>query len=106
MKKDRRQKTEDRRLTEREVRHVAKLAQLTLTLLEVEKMQKQLSEVLDYIAVLNRVETKTVEPTSQVTGLENVLREDNKEKSLSQKEALSGAKNKHQGRFEVKAIFK
>lgn len=92
-------------LTEEEVRHVAKLAKLSLIPQEVKKFQKQLSEVLEYVAVLNKLDTSKVEPTSQVTGLENILREDKKGSSLSQKEVLSGAKDTHKRMFKIKAIF-
>ena len=37
---------------------------------------KQLSDVLAYINILNEVETSDVQPTTQVTGLENVYRND------------------------------
>ena len=97
--------TKKTKLSVEEVRHVAKLAKLELGANEIEKFQKQLSEILDYVAILNEVETGKVEPTSQVTGLENVFRKDKAEKGLSQDEALSGAKNKDQGRFKVKAIL-
>lgn len=93
------------RLAEKEVEHVAKLANLTLTKEEVETFQKQLSEVLGYVEILGEVDTSNVEPTSQVTGLENVFREDKTGESLSQDEALSGAKSKENGHFKVKAIF-
>jgi len=106
MKRNVKLKTKNSKLSEDKVRHVAKLAKLELGANEIEKFQKQLSEILDYIEMLKEVETKDVEITSQVTGLENVFREDKVEKSLSQEEALSGAKNKHQGRFKIKAIFK
>lgn len=92
-------------LTKSQVKHVAKLADLKLTEREVAKFQKQLSEVLDYTAQLDELETKGVEPTSQVTGLENVFREDEPEPSLSQTEAISGAKRKEKGFFRTKAIF-
>jgi aspartyl-tRNA(Asn)/glutamyl-tRNA(Gln) amidotransferase subunit C len=105
MKRNVKLKTKNAKLTEEEVRHVAKLAKLELGADEIEKFQKQLSEILDYVALLNEVETGKVEPTSQVTGLENVFRKDKVEKSLSQEEALFGAKNKQQGRFKVKAIL-
>ena len=105
MKRNVKLKTKNSKLSEDKVRHVAKLAKLELGVNEIEKFQKQLSEILDYIAILNEVETGKVEPTSQVTGLENVFREDKMEKSLSQEEALSGAKNKLQGRFKIKAIL-
>jgi aspartyl-tRNA(Asn)/glutamyl-tRNA(Gln) amidotransferase subunit C len=78
-------------LTKEEVKHIAKLAKLKLTEEEVEKFQKQLSEVLEYMKVLNEVETGRVEPTAQVTGLENVFREDEVSPSLEPNEALSCA---------------
>lgn len=98
-------KSQNSKLTTEEVRHTAKLAQLTLTDLEIEKFTTQLSEVLDYIGKLNEVETTGVEPTSQVTGLENVFREDKTKPCLSQEEALSGAKDKEDGYFKTKAVF-
>ncbi|MDP3888782.1 MAG: Asp-tRNA(Asn)/Glu-tRNA(Gln) amidotransferase subunit GatC [bacterium] len=93
------------KLTTQQVEHVAKLANLTLTKDEVKTFQKQLSEVLGYVEILSEVDTSKVEPTSQVTGMENVLRDDKTGKSLSQDEALSGTKNKERGCFKVKAIF-
>ena len=95
----------NKKLTEEKVKHVAKLAGLTLSSEEVKKFQEQLSDVLDYVEVLNELKTDKVEPTSQVTGLEDVFREDEVGECLTQKEALSGAKEKHQRRFKVKAIF-
>ncbi len=92
-------------LTEQEVKHVAKLARLSLTSEEVKKFQEQLSEVLAYIEVLKEVKTEKTEPTSQVTSLENVFREDKSQASLSQKEILSGTKETHQGFFKIKRIL-
>jgi len=63
-------------LTEDQVRHIAKLARIRLTDEEVKKFSKQLSGVLDYMDVLNEVDTKKVAETSQVTGLKNVMEED------------------------------
>lgn len=87
------------------VSHVAKLANLPLKSEEKEKFEKQLSEILAYIEKLKEVDTKNVEATSQVTGLENVTREDETSPSLSQKEALSNTKSQHNGLFKVKAIL-
>lgn len=87
------------------VSHVAKLANLDLTDEEKKKFTSQLSSILDYFRQLNKVDTKDVEPTSQVTGLENVTREDKPSPSLSQEEVLKNTKSKHNGLFKVKAIF-
>lgn len=88
-----------------DVYHVAKLANLQLKPGEEEKFAKQLSEVLDYIQKLNEVDTSDVQPTSQVTGLENVLKEDVADSSLTQEEALSNAPSQQNGFFKVKGIF-
>ncbi|MCJ7804642.1 Asp-tRNA(Asn)/Glu-tRNA(Gln) amidotransferase subunit GatC [Patescibacteria group bacterium] len=94
------------KLSEKEVKHVAKLAKLGLTPSEVKKFQEQLSEVLAYMEILKEVKTEKTEPTSQVTSLENVFREDKAKTSLSQKEVLSGAKQNYQSFFKIKRILK
>lgn len=88
-----------------DISHVAKLANLPLTDVEKKKFEKQLSETLDYVNQLEEIDTKNVEPTSQVTGLENVIREDQTTPSLSQDEVLKNTKSKHNGFFKVKAIL-
>ena len=59
-----------------DVKHVAKLANLTLKPGEEEKFKEQFEETLKTIDVINELDTSGVEPTSQVTGLTNVTRED------------------------------
>lgn len=88
-----------------DVKHVAKLAELKINPQDEEKFEAQLEEVLGYIDKLNRIDTKDVEITSQTTGLENVSRDDKATSSLTQEEATSQTKLKHNGFFEVKAIL-
>lgn len=63
-------------LKKSEIEHIAKLARLDLDKKELEKYGEQLSGVLSYIEQLSEVNTDTIEPTAQVTGLQNVFRED------------------------------
>lgn len=93
------------KLTPDQIKHIAKLANLNLTLKDLAKFQQQLSKVLDYFEILNNVDTTGVEPTSQVTGLENVFKNDQIQSSLTSQKALSGTKSQHQGYFKVKSIF-
>jgi aspartyl-tRNA(Asn)/glutamyl-tRNA(Gln) amidotransferase subunit C len=88
-----------------DVNHVARLANLTLSEEEKEKFEKQLEETAQYVEGLNEVETKDTEPTSQVTGLENITREDEVKPSLTQDQALKNAKSTHNGFFKVKGIL-
>ena len=87
-----------------DVKKVAKLANLPLTNEETNKFEKQLEETLSYIESLKEIDTDKMDPTNQVTGLENVLREDTAKPSLSQKDALQNAKT-HNGFFKVKGIL-
>lgn len=63
-------------LSNQEVQHIAQLARLGLKNGEAEKFSKQLNEILGYVELLKEVDTEDVQPTSQVTGLENVSRKD------------------------------
>ncbi len=64
------------KLSHDEVRHIAKLARLSLTDEEVGQFTVQLSEVLEYVEKLQEIDTEGVAETSQVTGLEDVYRPD------------------------------
>jgi aspartyl-tRNA(Asn)/glutamyl-tRNA(Gln) amidotransferase subunit C len=63
-------------LTDTEIEHIAKLARIELSDEMRARMKRDLSEVLDYIALLERVDTSGVEPLYQVTGLQNQTRAD------------------------------
>lgn len=94
------------KLTKGQVKHVAKLANLSLTSEEEEKYSKQLSKILDYIGQLNQVDTKNVEPTFNVSSQSNVMDEDKIGECLSDEDALSNAPKKMNGFFVTKGVFK
>lgn len=95
------------KVSQDDVKHIAKLANLKLTEEEINKFTPQLSTIVDYISELSEVDTKDTEPTSQTTGLTDVVREDKvmSGESLSQDQALSGTEEVHNGYFKVKAIL-
>lgn len=66
-------------LTKDEVRHIAHLARLRLSDEEVGKFSNQLTDILGWIEMLNEVDTSGTVETSQVTGLQNVVRTDDVE---------------------------
>lgn len=94
-------------LTKQDVLHVAKLANLTLTPKEVEIFAQQLSSVVESFDELSQVDTTDTIPTSQVTGLIDVWREDVLQpvSTLTQDEALSGTEKTHNGHFVVDYVF-
>lgn len=88
-----------------DINRVATLANIPLTDAEKKKLESQLKETLKYVEVLEEVDTKKVEPTSQVTGLENVTREDKSQASLSQEAALSNTQKTYDGYIMVPGIL-
>ena len=63
-------------LSKEDVQHIASLARIRLSDAELESFQKDLGITLDFVGRLNEVDTADTAPTSQVTGLANVYRED------------------------------
>ncbi|MDP2709376.1 MAG: Asp-tRNA(Asn)/Glu-tRNA(Gln) amidotransferase subunit GatC [bacterium] len=94
-------------LSKEEIQHIAKLARLELTEAELEKYGGQLSAVLSYIDQLKEVDVTGAEPTAQVTGLENVLRDDTvRDWEAEEVEAALKDAPEREGRFiKVKRII-
>ena len=63
-------------ISERDVKHIAKLARIGLTSTELEKFQKELSSILSYIEKLKEVDISRAEIVSHSVKVGNVTRED------------------------------
>ena len=68
-------------------------------------LEKQLEETLDYVQKLEEVDVRSTVPTSQVTDLENVTRDDIAQPSLTQENALKNAKSTYNGFIMTEAIL-
>ncbi len=75
-------------ITTDDVRHLAQLSNLQLADEEVDSLRGDLENILGYIDQLSELDTSGVEPTYQVTGLENVWRDDEVDKSTVSREEL------------------
>ncbi len=92
-------------LTKEEVIKISQLARIALTEDEVEKFQKELSTVLDYVEELKQVNVDGLEEVSQVTGLVNVQRDDKVIESDIKEELFKNAPEMKDGFYKVKAIL-
>jgi len=63
-------------LTRDDVLKLARLARLTVTDEEADRYREELSAILQYVELLQQADLTGLEPTSQVTGLKNVTRDD------------------------------
>ncbi|MFC2430946.1 MAG: Asp-tRNA(Asn)/Glu-tRNA(Gln) amidotransferase subunit GatC [Candidatus Saccharimonas sp.] len=63
-------------ITNDDVRHLAQLSSLQMSDAEVESLRADIEKIINYINQLDELDTDGVEPTYQVTGLQNVWRDD------------------------------
>jgi aspartyl-tRNA(Asn)/glutamyl-tRNA(Gln) amidotransferase subunit C len=83
------------------VRHVARLARLGLDAGEQERMQRELSGILEHIETIQSLDLDDVPPTSHVVHIENVVREDEVRPCLDRDLALREAPATREGGFLV-----
>lgn len=83
------------------VEYVAELSKLRLTDEEKDLMGKDLTRVLKYMEVLNRLDTENVQPLTHVSGVENVFREDVASESFGRDKILQNAIAVADGCFKV-----
>lgn len=89
------------------VEHIAELAKIPVSEKEKVDLAEGFNKTLAVVDKFFKIDVAGVEPTHQVTGLENILREDkvDNKKMLSQEQALSNTENKYNGYFVVGQIL-
>ena len=98
-------------ISKEEIKHIAELARIKLTEKEKDKMTKELGAILGYIDKLKEVNTEGVEPIAHITGMENILREDEPSKKPLEDQAADAVKlikmapKKKDNFVKVKAVF-
>ena len=96
------------KITEQEVRYVAGLANLKLTDAEVARFQADLDGILEHIGKLNEIDTRNVEPMSQVlydAEETATLRADAPAPPLGNQAALANAPQPGAGYFKVPIVI-
>ncbi|MDD5260135.1 MAG: Asp-tRNA(Asn)/Glu-tRNA(Gln) amidotransferase subunit GatC [bacterium] len=93
------------KITSKEVEYVARLARLSLSEKEKEKMTAQLDSILQYMDTLNKLDTNNIEPTSHVLPLNNVWREDVARPSTPRDKILANAPDQAEGFYKVKKVI-
>ena len=95
-------------VTIEEVKKLAKLSHLKLSEQEAEKYQAELNAILGYVEQLQSVGIEGLEPTYQVSGNKNVVREDVVDQSLYQttlQKLMSNAPGQIDGQLKVKKVL-
>jgi len=87
------------------VRHIAKLARLTLTHEEALSYQQDLNAILQYVETLQEVNTQSVKPMSHVLPMTNVWREDEPGECDTSESLLDNAPMREGNYFKVPKIL-
>jgi len=88
------------------IKKIAFLARLNLTPDEEARHAETISAVLDYMKLLDEVDTEKIEPTYTVTGLINIVRDDKPEPSLNKEQLICAMPKVKAGLLEVPGVFK
>ena len=96
------------RISEKDVRYVADLANLELSDTEIARLSKDLDEILGHMDTLNELDTSNVRPMAQVLHSSEetaTLREDRERTVLSNEAALANAPQAGAGYFKVPKVI-
>jgi aspartyl-tRNA(Asn)/glutamyl-tRNA(Gln) amidotransferase subunit C len=93
------------KLTIEEVEHIAALARLELTETEKQQYAEQLSDILDYAARLDELETDSIPPMASVLDMQLRLREDESRPGLPREDVLKNAAETKEDQFKVPPVF-
>lgn len=89
-----------------DVLKLAKLAKLQLTDEEIARFAEEIPKILEYVEQLQNVDVTGLEPTSQVTGLKNVMRKDKIiDYGPTPPDLLKNAPEVKDGQFKVRKIL-
>jgi aspartyl-tRNA(Asn)/glutamyl-tRNA(Gln) amidotransferase subunit C len=87
-----------------DVGYVARLARINLTENEAEIFQKQLEDVLKYVAKLRQVDVSGIDAIAHAIPVLNVFREDAAREWFTAEQALSNAPRQANGLFVVPKV--
>ncbi len=94
------------KLTREDILKLAKLSRLRLTDAEVAQFTEEISAILQYVERLQNAELDGIEPTYQVTGLQNVMRPDEvKDYGVKPEDLLKNAPATEDGHIKVKRML-
>ncbi|MGK2896787.1 MAG: Asp-tRNA(Asn)/Glu-tRNA(Gln) amidotransferase subunit GatC [Candidatus Saccharimonadales bacterium] len=88
-----------------DVQKLARLSSLALADDEVDGLATDIQNILGYIEQLSELDTTGVEPTYQVTGLENVMRDDEIHHDVSREQLLALAPLSRDDQIQVPKVL-
>lgn len=92
-------------VTRDDVAYMANLARLKVTEAEIDQFQSDMNKILDYMELLNQVDTENVAPLDHVIELPPNYRKDEAREPLDHEEALKNAPDADSDYFRVPRVI-
>ncbi len=92
-------------VTKEQLHHIATLARLALSEKEIVAFQSQISDILDFVHVLETIDTTAVEPLHQVGEQTSVMRDDRVVLNEDRELLLSSAPDRAGDYIQTPAVF-
>lgn len=92
-------------LIREEVLHIARLSRLGVSDKEVDRLSRQLSDILGHFEALQKVNTEGVPPTAQSVDLKNVMQPDEVQPSLTPEHVLQNAPLTDDGFIRIRPVL-
>lgn len=89
------------KITDKTMDEIEILAKFSLSREEKEKSREEMQRMLDYVDLLNQLDTKDVEPLTHIFPVQNVFREDVVVAGTPREELLKNAPKEKDGQFLV-----
>ena len=93
-------------ITPVEVRRIAALAYIEISDDQVDHFAAELEQIMEYVRRLQAVDVHGVAPTSQISGLSNVMRADEVQPGLTYEQIQQNAPDWLDGHFKVKRVLR
>lgn len=92
-------------VSKEEIMHIAKLADLNIQENEIDEYAKNLQDILNFVDVLNNVNTDGVEETMGVISNSNVFRKDEIKEFGNRDVLLQNAPEQEDGMFKIPKVI-
>ena len=93
------------KISREEVLHVAHLARVGVSDEDVERLSRQLSNILENFTALQALDTENVPPTAQSIALQNVMKPDEVRPSLPPEDVLANAPKPENDFIRIRAVL-
>lgn len=93
------------KLSKDDVLKLARLSKLDLSEQQLDQFAGELEKIVEYVEQLQSVDTASLEPTYQLTGLTNVARDDEVRNQVSQSELLKNLPDREADFIKVKRVL-